>query len=488
VEIQKFANVNKNGQGGKMKRGFTLIELLVYMAIMGFIIVVAGRVFSDSTVMRVRSQNMLKSSEVIGRISDLIKEDISQMGVKAWGEDEFTINLVPEVYWNLNTTPHDSSSYALFREDKGDSLVFRKADFDVDGKLIGVREIYLAVDTIAKELRRGCVTISNTRGPGDDIDREICPDAADVRNAPGVVISKNITKFRLIPSIPREQGNSVSIDPDDPDLILSTAISSYKFASRNDGGADGKVRKSVAQDVGIDDKSSGGDINISVTGFKNSNSDEKQYSQIYLIPSDKSEWKECSAIQNIKKNETYVVEFKMPFNEADNADTLGTQMRPGEDHIAIGFREQGNGEEVTGISNDVLFYPPQHLNAVSLKRHAEFSIGSDYVEGSKICLAITFAFYSKNSKGGRINFSEFKIFRKKDESFHFDRNSTDFLEYGAEKGSQSTDELLRQKKDVKAFELVMEVDIKGEKIATDARVKDEIEKRGMIIATPNNGM
>jgi len=66
--------------------GFTLIELVVYMAIMGFIIIVAGRVFSDSTKMRVRSQSMLASSEEAGRVSALIKEDVSQMGAKSWKE------------------------------------------------------------------------------------------------------------------------------------------------------------------------------------------------------------------------------------------------------------------------------------------------------------------------------------------------------------------------------------------------------------------
>jgi len=195
-----------------MKRAFTLIELLVYMAIMGFIIVVAGRVFSDSTVMRVRSQNMIKSSEEIGRISSLIKEDVSQMGAKVYGQVEagnYKIYAEPEVYIapepDADDELPDSSSYMLFKGKNGpgrDSLVFRKMATE------SVREIYwvLRNDTIF----RGCKTISGTENLTE------CPENP-------ILMGKNVTKLEFFPSKPGvllEGPSSVA-----PDTLFSTSVS-----------------------------------------------------------------------------------------------------------------------------------------------------------------------------------------------------------------------------------------------------------------------
>ncbi len=121
-----------------IRKGFTLIELLVYMAIMGFIIVVAGKVFSDATGMRVRSQNMLASSEEIGNLSAIIKEDISQMGAKVLGvssASNYKFEVREKVYISTTGTG-DSSSYMLWHSPRGDvkkdsldSLIFRKIDY-----------------------------------------------------------------------------------------------------------------------------------------------------------------------------------------------------------------------------------------------------------------------------------------------------------------------------------------------------------------------
>jgi prepilin-type N-terminal cleavage/methylation domain-containing protein len=462
-----------------MKRGFTLIELLVYMAIMGFIIVVAGRVFSDSTAMRVRSQNMLKSTEVVGSISDLIKEDISQMGVKASDTTSTSsgekIDIINEVYWKLEID--DSSSYTLVRrEGIGDSLVFKKADFDGNGKFLGVRKIYWAADTSKRELRRGCMTIE-----GNDDDGGTCPIRSDANNmddALKVLVGNNITRFHLTPSKPgRDQGNSTVEDtllpsPNPPN-------SSYKFVQFTGGLHTGGLHTISSGDVS-------GKEGVSVQVFEKNSKGEDKYSQIYVVPSNENEVNKCYPI-TLKEGETYAVQFKMPFFKGGKTDTskdsLSTQMQPGVDHIAVGFRNS-NGEPIENISSDVLFYPPQDTSAENLIRHAEFSTNAK--NGIEACLAITFAFYSGKASKGKIRFSDLKIFRKKDEAFSFE-TGRDNPDYGTEKITL-TSELIKQKKDVKAFELVLEVDIKGEKIATDARVKEETEKRGMIIATPNNGM
>ena len=65
------------------KAGFTLVELLVYIGIVGIVVIVAGQAFSNSTKMRVRTQSMLKASEVAENVATLIKEDVAQMGAKS---------------------------------------------------------------------------------------------------------------------------------------------------------------------------------------------------------------------------------------------------------------------------------------------------------------------------------------------------------------------------------------------------------------------
>src|SRR5574344_3091254 len=104
-----------------MKKGFTLIELMVYVALLGVIIVVAGRVYSDSTKFRLRTQNMLKATEEANRAASLIQEDLSSMGSKSWkvlgaGIDSFYVET--SVYFdpdNVTEANKDSSSYVLTR-------------------------------------------------------------------------------------------------------------------------------------------------------------------------------------------------------------------------------------------------------------------------------------------------------------------------------------------------------------------------------------
>ena len=64
-------------------RGFTLMELMVYIAIVGIVVIVAGQAFSNSTKMRVRTQSMLKASEVAENVAALFKQDVAQTGAKS---------------------------------------------------------------------------------------------------------------------------------------------------------------------------------------------------------------------------------------------------------------------------------------------------------------------------------------------------------------------------------------------------------------------
>jgi type II secretory pathway component PulJ len=449
------------------KPGFTLIELLVYMIIMGFIIVVAGRVFSDSTIMRVRSQNMLKSSEVSGKISDLLREDISQMGVKAWGEDianSYFVDVNPNVYWDA--TNNDFSSYALFRKSENfDSLVFKRAEYDDEGILIGVREISYWVSN--DSLHRSCHTIDPATCNSEDTDctKDICPTGS-----PGItLIGSNLKKFLFFPSKPGMPNNLAAHDILFPPPNVNP-VPNYTFYARTSG-------ENVMESINITGNSS---TEIEVSGFSARNTDPdnaKNFNQIYLV-SDGGAWNECAGMV-FKKGETYAVEFEMPFFKHGDAanDTNSTQFLPGMDHIAIGFRYK-DGRTPSGASSDVLFYPPQS-KAGDVRRHAEFSISEDINDA---CIALTFAFFSPKASKGKLRFSDFMVFRKADEAFHFPKSINSINDYGTEEISDKN-ELKIQKKNAKAFELIMEIEHNGEKVGTYSS-----EGNGMIITTPNNGI
>jgi hypothetical protein len=132
------------------------------------------------------------------------------------------------------------------------------------------------------------------------------------------------------------------------------------------------------------------------------------------------------------------------------------------------------------VSSDVLFYPAQQIGATSLQRHAEFTIDSKVSVSA--CVALTFAFYSPKTNEGTMAFEDFKVIRKTDRAFHFPRKGDpDYDMHGTE--MQSGDEKKKNKKDVKAFQLKMEIDYKGEIVGTNSSGEN-----GMVITVPNNGI
>ena len=87
------------------KRGFTLMELMVYIAILGIVVLIAGQAFTDSTRFRIRTQNMLKATQVAENIGTLFKSDVAQMGAKSSKErntsantDSFYVDAIHDVF------------------------------------------------------------------------------------------------------------------------------------------------------------------------------------------------------------------------------------------------------------------------------------------------------------------------------------------------------------------------------------------------------
>jgi hypothetical protein len=455
------------------------------MAILGFIIVVAGRVFSDSTIMRIRSQNMLKTSEAVGRISNLLMEDISQMGVKAWVTTNAStgisvVSVDDDVY--INFADGDLSSYQLRHNvpvDSLDKLVFRKVEFDENGVKQGVREITWEA-TANGELYRSC----KTRGtcPVTVPECKVCPST----DAQTVLIATNVRKFVLNPSIPGIRDHIIVADDD---MLFGTATNStFKLLERKTGD-NVKIGLHITHNDPSEETTVATISNFAVNNML-STEDSKKFNQVYLASPSATVWTDCKDM-DFKKDETYVVEFTMPFpvgttstTEEDLAkarkDSNSTQFLPGIDHIALGLRSKSSGNIITGAPVDMLFYPPQSGEAVNLPRRAEFSVNKDI----NACIAITFAFYSPKANTGKLLFRNFKVFRKPEGTFHFPRgDDPNFVEnYGTEDIS-ATQDRYRQKKNVKAFELRMDIEYNGEKTSTYSG-----DGSGMVILTPNNGI
>jgi prepilin-type N-terminal cleavage/methylation domain len=64
------------------KRGFTMVELMVYLAIVGIVVIIAGRAFSNSTSMRMESESMIKANQESENLGVLLRDDFAQMGAK----------------------------------------------------------------------------------------------------------------------------------------------------------------------------------------------------------------------------------------------------------------------------------------------------------------------------------------------------------------------------------------------------------------------
>jgi len=492
-----------------MKRAFTLIELLVYMAIMSFVIVVAGRVFSDSTSMRVRSQNMIKNSEEVGKVSNLIKEDMSQMGVKAWGYSDGTNSdyavrnvgaIHKEIYWNKDNG--DMSSYALKHRTREnppkdttyyDSIAFRKVAFDEQGRFLGIREIIWEATRDSLLFRR-CATIkrqcpySAEACNTTDNDLSVCPEKTSAKESDSVLIAKNIVNFKIIPSTP-------GMDNSQDTLFGKAAEPNFKLLSRESSSGVNKAK------VKNTTNPSGTETETTVSDFtQNPNNTTKLHNELYLAKYDpnastiidESPFGNCTKL-TFKKGETYSIEFKMPYSISKNASApelqealSSTQFVPSRDHLAIGLRTDA-GATISSAPNDILFYPAQSEVASSLTRHLEFSVSKDTVA----CVVIIIAYYPPTSTDGQFNaakgllkFSNFKIFRNADKTFRFLKKSDTgyHKDYGTE-ARTPPETKIKEKTNAKAFELTLEIENRGEKSGTVAS-----EGKGMIITTPNNGV
>ena len=485
-----------------MKRAFTLIELVVYMAIMGFIIVVAGRVFSDSSSMRVRTQNMVKATEELNKVVAIIKEDMSQMGAKTYKKprsatsdsviikgvnvdatDEFLLN--ENVY--VSKANKDFSSFDLLHRDFGngknnDSIAFKKIILDKDGKNMGVRLISWALRA-DKILYRRCATINKTNYvAADDEEASICAQD-DLAKAQAVAIANDIQAFRLLPSLP---GNPPVTDENTKHYLQkfpSSSSGNLAFKLINKGTNTGTNTPSCT----VDSITYKGINMVTLRNFARNDETSTtatNHNELYVADANNSNVNDGSTYTacekfNFKIGETYSIKFKTP--PIDNKiDTLMTLFQPGKDHISIGFRRADNGERYTnveGLKTDFMFYVPQtkDYDVNSVNHYFEFSVKEEVLGA---CAVFTFAFYGPKANIGKLAIKDFEIWQKQ-KAYHFPHDGDpDYAPLYATVADPDTKKLER-KKSVKAFELYLEIN-KGKTIEGITTFST--------IPTPNNGI
>ncbi len=398
----------------RRKNGFTLMELMVYMAILGIIVIVAGRAFTDSTKFRVRTQNILKATQEVENVATLFKADASQMGAKSSKEagdatdgssfgDNFS-SIYDDVYWDKASG--DSSSFFIDTIPlNGQSvLYFRRARYDANGLYKAVEEICWFVDE-GQVLKRSCRTVSGEA-------EEACPSrSADAARADAVEISTNVGLFQVVAPNPvtgaEEQifptpGNSFRLIPRTGDEHF------FNFKSENDG----------KEEMGA-----GEEITLSqfYTNYDNAQgqlkSDHNNMNQAFAVISsgDAGSWKEyCQnlGLLTFQKGHTYEISFEIPFTNMSSDPNIPLQVFvPGEDHMSVGLRDiNGNylmdaaADPPKRMLDDFLFFPPYNSQGTG-KRNMRFTVPTD-VSG---CIAFTFACYSPKASQAILKIKNLKV-------------------------------------------------------------------------------
>jgi len=435
-----------------MKKAFTLIELLVYIAIMGFIIVVAGRAFSDSTGMRLRTQSMTRATEEANKMAALLKEDISQMGAKSifklgtgTNPDEF--KAAKKVYIdpdNSNPASKDSSSYKLTPDDNSDKfhkIEFQKVHYAADGKTCrAVLKITWEVE--ANTLYRKCELVSGQDDCANAIDASECPSK--------VAMIADVRTFTLLPSKHASQTGF----PFGGSMPLNSPAPTFKLLDRGNSGEDYIELSSIAQPSATNYNTA------TIEGFVKNESSGKKLNQLFVAAGDEPSisYTDCKKF-NFKKDTVYAIQFKMPIHKNGSDYDDMALFRPGDDHIAVGLRKFDASGDYSKVGTDFMIWAPQTENSDNQNHYMEFSVPAN---ANNTCVVFEFAFYSPSASNGTLRIKDFEIKLKNDKGYIFEENY---------------EPPTADKKNVKAFKLVLEIDRRG-----------ETGRAEIVISTPNNGL
>ena len=422
------------------------MELMVYIAILGVIVIVAGRAYSNSTKFRIHTQNMLKASELAEAVATMFVDDVAQTGAKSYKTaggastpDRFETS--PQVYMDPDGSVPDSSSFTLVRSNKGDALTVRRVRYNSDGSFEAVEEVKWFKR--GSSIFRNCKTLSLKAGA-------TAPDDCPSENAPEVEIASNVDSFIVVPARPVVIGDG-SISAATKSIVLPEVNAGatefpFKLLPRQGGGgttgAEYFPLASNPTDGGNNQELSGFQTNYD-TGALNENPDGRRVGQVFvgrahtgLTSISGDDWKHLCSKVTLDPTTEYEISFEIPYSK-DNSRLFC----PGRDHAAVGFRTV-TGDKVADLP-DFLFYPPQDKSEPK-KRAFRFRPTTTVKD---VCLAFTFASYAPES-GGRVTINELRLRKIEASNHNFD--------------DKTYEPATPDKQNVKAFQLRVVVNVGGE--------------------------
>ena len=447
--------------------GFTLMELMVSILIMGIIVVVAGKAFSDSTKMRIRTQSMIRANDAAGKVAQLIKDDIAQMGAKSSKEvagvsasDGFTgyganIYMHPD---DADAAKKDSSSFVISSSSVGaetfSDIKSRRVRYDSDGKYMSVEEVHWYVED--HTLKRTCLTVAKRAGLVLDADDPCVKESAD--DLEPVNIAHNVSAFTI------EAGKPIVNIVDEQ--IFPPAGHQFMLIPRY---GESYYNSLTITNTGTLSTLSGFASNFDK--YENqlkaaaANPETVERNQLYaaeyeVAAFEASSWKSFCGME---KNQfqfdplvTYEISFSMPPPAARDKMEMFT---PGRDFLAVGFRNS-NGEK-SNLLNDHLFYPPTIQDDFARKRSVRFTVG-EVVQHQ--CMVFTFVSYSPVTADGNINIENLKLRKVATAGYTFENWDSEAATH------------IVEKKNVKALKLTLKLTDNGEEGVVEET-----------ILTPSNG-
>ena len=381
------------------------MELMVYIAIVGIVVLVAGQAYSSSAKSRIRTESMLKASEIAENVSSIFKTDIAQTGATSSmetgsvvGGDNFS-GVNKFVY--MDPDNGDLSSFDITQDEENSNLKVRRIRYDEQGHFVAVEEVNWFVE--GDTLKRSCWTVDET----PDVDN--CSSrSADGAVAVGIVTG--VSQFVVKAAKPGVASGKEQVFP----LCGETeCFSEFRMVPRMD--ETDYVEPTIVH--AADHKS------VVLSGFKtnydkngnNENKDGQIRSQVLArINEDAigSQWKNLCTKITLEKD----VEYELSFSIADGGSTEKSRMFvPGRDYLAVGFRSTKNGNKPPEV-DDFLFYPPMESTGAG-KRAMRFSVGN---EVKNVCIAFTFASYSPIAAEGKITISELVLKKVESSNYNFD--------------------------------------------------------------------